>query len=39
MAAIKMLCNECGKTFLAYIGLKTVEVKCPHCGGYDTEPA
>lgn len=32
-------CNECGKQFRKKIGPRTVEVKCPKCGGYDTEPA
>ena len=34
-----MQCNECGKKFKKKIGPKTFEVKCPKCGGYDTEPA
>lgn len=31
-------CLECGKVFRRVIGLRTVEVKCPKCGSYDTEP-
>lgn len=34
---IKMKCNECGATFKKKVGPKTYEVKCPKCGGYDTE--
>lgn len=33
-----MICNECGKEFKKKIGPNTFEVKCPKCGGYDTEP-
>jgi len=33
-----MICRECGKEFKKVIGVRTVEVKCPKCGGYDTEP-
>lgn len=33
-----MLCNECGKKFKKKLGRNTYEVKCPKCGGYDTEP-
>ena len=33
-----MVCNECGKHFQKNITSSTVEVKCPACGGYDTEP-
>ena len=32
-----MICNECGNHFNKKITLKTTEVKCPKCGGYDTE--
>jgi PHP family Zn ribbon phosphoesterase len=32
-------CNECGHQFRKKIGPKTYEIKCPKCGGYDTEPA
>jgi Zn finger protein HypA/HybF involved in hydrogenase expression len=35
----EMYCNECGKKFKKKITSKTVEVKCPKCGGYDTEPS
>lgn len=35
----KMRCNECEKIFLKTIKANTYEVKCPKCGGYDTEPA
>jgi Zn finger protein HypA/HybF involved in hydrogenase expression len=34
----KLLCLECEKPFLKYIGPKTIEVECPHCGSFDTEP-
>jgi hypothetical protein len=34
-----MQCMECGKRFKKKIGKNTFEVKCPKCGGYDTEPA
>lgn len=33
-----MECNECGRKFKKKIGINTLEVKCPKCGGYDTEP-
>jgi Zn finger protein HypA/HybF involved in hydrogenase expression len=33
----KMICRECGHKFRKKISKKTVEVKCPKCGGYDTE--
>ena len=32
-----MICRECGKKFKKTLGKKTVEVKCPKCGGYDTD--
>ena len=35
----KIKCMECGKEFKKIIGKGTVEVKCPGCGGYDTEVA
>ncbi|MFA4971295.1 MAG: hypothetical protein WC683_01695 [bacterium] len=34
----RMLCNECGARFRKKLGKSTFEVKCPKCGGYDTEP-
>lgn len=34
----KMSCNECGAKFKKKLSKKTSEVKCPKCGGYDTEP-
>jgi hypothetical protein len=34
-----MVCNECGAKFKKSIKPGTVEVKCPKCGGYDTEIA
>jgi predicted Zn-ribbon and HTH transcriptional regulator len=34
-----MICIECGHKFKRVIGPKTIEVKCPKCKGYDTEPA
>jgi len=33
-----MVCQECGHRFKKTIGKGTFEVKCPKCGGYDTEP-
>jgi Zn finger protein HypA/HybF involved in hydrogenase expression len=33
----KMICRECGHKFKKKIGPKTVEIKCPKCGGYDTD--
>lgn len=36
---IKMVCIECGHKFNKNIKKGTYEVKCPKCGGYDTEPA
>lgn len=35
----KFECMECGNKFKKKIGPKTFEVKCPKCGGYDTEIA
>jgi hypothetical protein len=34
-----MECIECGRKFKKVIGKNTLEVKCPKCGSYDTEPA
>jgi len=34
----QMQCIECGKRFKKKIGSKSLEVKCPKCGSYDTEP-
>ena len=34
-----MVCHECGKKFKKKIGKGTAEVKCPKCGGYDTDVA
>ena len=34
----EMECIECGKKFKKKLGKKTLEVKCPKCGSYDTEP-
>ena len=34
---VQMQCNECGKRFKKNITSSTVEVKCPACGGYDTD--
>jgi hypothetical protein len=34
-----MICIECGAKFKKKIGPNTTEVKCPKCGGYDTEPS
>ena len=34
-----MVCHECGKKFKKKLGPKTVEVKSPKCGGYDTDVA
>jgi len=33
-----LVCNECGKRFKRTIKANTVEIKCPKCHGYDTEP-
>jgi phage FluMu protein Com len=33
----KMKCIECGASFKKKITQGTAEVKCPKCGGYDTE--
>jgi hypothetical protein len=30
---------ECGKTFRKALKAGTYEVRCPHCGGYDTDVA
>jgi Zn finger protein HypA/HybF involved in hydrogenase expression len=35
----RLVCNECNHRFNKTIGANTSEVKCPKCGGYDTEPA
>ena len=35
---VNMECIECGKKFKKKIGPRTMEVKCPKCGSYDTEP-
>jgi Zn finger protein HypA/HybF involved in hydrogenase expression len=32
-----MICCECGKRFKKAIREGTFEVRCPKCGGYDTE--
>lgn len=32
-----MECLECGNKFSKTIRPSTVEVKCPKCGGFDTE--
>ena len=34
---IKFECLECGNKFKKKISSKTVDVKCPKCGGYDVE--
>lgn len=36
VARTRMECLECGHTFWKNIGYGTIEVKCPKCGGYDT---
>ena len=33
----KMECLECGKIFYKKIHPHTFEVRCPKCGGYDTD--
>jgi len=33
----KMECLECDEIFYKKIGKHTFEVKCPKCGGYDTD--
>jgi NAD-dependent SIR2 family protein deacetylase len=38
-SSTQMECMECGHKFKKKIGKKTVEVKCPKCGGYDTDVA
>lgn len=35
----QMECMECGKKFNKKIGKNTATVKCPKCGGVDTEVA
>ncbi len=35
--ATKFECLECGNKFKKKISSKTVDVKCPKCGGYDVE--
>lgn len=35
----EMECMECGKKFKKKLSSTTVEVKCPKCGGYDTDVA
>jgi DNA-directed RNA polymerase subunit RPC12/RpoP len=32
-----IICLECGHTFRKVIKSTTVEIKCPRCGGYDTD--
>ena len=34
-----MECMECTRKFKKILTPTTYEVKCPHCGGYDTMPA
>lgn len=34
---VRMECLECGKFFTKLITSKTTSVKCPRCGGYDTD--
>ena len=36
---MELECNECEKKFTRKITLSTIDVRCPRCGGYDTEPA
>jgi NAD-dependent SIR2 family protein deacetylase len=38
-SSTKMECMECGHKFRKRLGRNTIEVKCPKCKGYDTEPA
>ena len=38
-ATSAMECMECGHKFKKKIGKNTVEVKCPKCGGFDTDLA
>jgi len=35
----QLQCIECGHKFKKKIGMRTIEVKCPKCGSYDTELA
>lgn len=32
-----MMCLECGNRFVKSLGRMVVEVRCPKCGGYDTD--
>lgn len=32
-----MVCRECGYKFKKSIGKGSVDIKCPKCGGYDTD--
>ena len=36
---IPLECMECGKKFKKKIIAKTIDVKCPKCGGYDVDIA
>ena len=38
-AKTSMECLECGHKFKKKLGPRTVEVKCPKCGSYDTDIA
>ena len=35
----EMECMECGHKFKKKLSKNTTEVKCPKCGGYDTDVA
>lgn len=36
-ARVQCQCNECGHGWSRTISARTTEVRCPKCGGYDTE--
>jgi Zn finger protein HypA/HybF involved in hydrogenase expression len=35
----RLWCNECERGFQKVLGAHTIEVECPNCGSFDTEPA
>lgn len=35
---IEVWCNECERKFKRVIGRTTIEVRCPKCRSFDTEP-
>jgi Zn finger protein HypA/HybF involved in hydrogenase expression len=34
----RLWCNECEHSFLKHLAPNTLEVECPTCGSFDTEP-